>query len=356
MSFNPAEQGQQQSGQQAYQGAPGQQHGQYPPWQPGQHGQQGQQPHGQPAYRAPELARRSPVSSATLSTWLLLGTVVAGLLAWLLSLFGSPAVSIDFSLGAGLLGLVVLLPGEDKAPKLLPFVAVFATLAGLLGIRAVVGAGFGVPSAIGVVVFVLIVLEMLAAIGAVLFEYNMVQLPAPGTAGPSQKAGRAPRSQRQSSQQAQPQPAQPYAGRAEHGQPQPGQPYPGRAEQGQPQQGQPQQAAPAQPVWMAPSAQPGYQPQPQAGVVGNFDPSQFESGAFQPAGGKPPAEAPVDPSRAPQPPDDQQAGEQATAQQTPPQQAVAQQTPPQQQDDQSTSTQQPGAQGTKQFNPLDRNG
>lgn len=285
MTFNPAEQGQGQYQQGQPASGPFQQQagyqpgqaGQAPPWQQGGHQPQGgyQQP------RPP--AKPSPFASVELSTWLALATSGLGLLTWLLLLFGNGPVSLVPTLGAAVLALFVLLPGEDKAPKVLPFAGGAALLNGLLSISAVADMGFGY-GAIGVVTFILVLFQMLAGVGAVLFEYKLVSLPQPAPKPP--KPAAAPQQpQQQSWQQSAGQyPQQPPAQQApQQAQQQGFQPQGFQPQAAQPQTAQPQTAQP----WDEQTVQQGFQPQAgqqsaQQGGVGNFDPNLFDSGKFQP--------------------------------------------------------------------------
>ena len=159
-------------------GYPQQGGGQQPPGPPPSGGfPQQQPPHShQASSGGPALPQNLP---------LLLALVVAGLgvVEYFLGFAadaGTVAESTLFALvAAGLAGLHLL----PKGPRTLPFAGLFALLSGLEALDAVIGAP--VVGGIVVVVLILSVLQLVAGVGAVLLEYDVLKLsPAAKPAAP----------------------------------------------------------------------------------------------------------------------------------------------------------------------------
>jgi Family of unknown function (DUF5336) len=128
-------------------------------------------------------------------------------------------------LAGGLLSAKILLPGEDKKPGLIPpviiFSAVWAYLFTIFASSGDLGAG-------GIMVMIFGIIQMLAAIAALLFDMGIIKPPAPNPYGGQQQGGMYPPSGPFQQQQQAPQ------------QPQYGQPpaQPGQQTTFAPQQGQ----------------------------------------------------------------------------------------------------------------------
>ncbi|GAA1947287.1 DUF5336 domain-containing protein [Amycolatopsis minnesotensis] len=156
-----------------------------------------------PAPPAPSQASAGiPMNPGVLAA---LVTTVLGVVAYFLS-FSSEAsgtsMVVTLLLVGGLLAALRLLP---NGPKALPFATVISVAGGLLGVSTVVGAPADstVP---GIVVVLLIVgiLQLLAAVAALLFEYKLLKVPAPKPQQPQQQAygqGFAPQQHQQQNQQ-----------------------------------------------------------------------------------------------------------------------------------------------------------
>ncbi|QWF79548.1 DUF5336 domain-containing protein [Amycolatopsis sp. CA-230715] len=165
-----------------------------------------------PAQPAPSQASQGiPMNPGVLAS---LVTTVLGLVAYFLS-FSSEAsgtnMVVTLLLVGGLLAALRLLP---NGPKVLPFAAVISVAGGLTGVSTVVGAP-AESTVPGIVVVLLIVgiLQLLAAVAALLFEYKLLKVPAPKPQQPQQYGqGYAPQQQNQQFPQGQttqyPQPQQ----------------------------------------------------------------------------------------------------------------------------------------------------
>ncbi|TNC21612.1 DUF5336 domain-containing protein [Amycolatopsis alkalitolerans] len=188
------------------------------------------------------------LSSVNLPMVLTLVVAVLGVVNYFIGFSGEAADSdqaLLFLLVGGLLAGLALLP---KGPKVLPFAVLFSVLGGLYAILAVVRVPSGTDTpGIVTVILILGILQLLVAIAALLFEYNLIKLPAPT-----------------------PRPAyQPYG--------QPG-PY------GQPQQG-PEQQGPQGTQYGAPVTPQSTVYAPQHGQF--YQPQQPESGSQQQPGTPP---------------------------------------------------------------------
>lgn len=167
-----------------------------------------------PAQQAPSQASAGiPMDPGVLAA---LVTTVLGLVAYFLS-YSSEAsgtsMVVTLLLVGGLLAALRLLP---NGPKVVPFAAVISVAGGLTGVSTVVGAP-AESTVPGILVVLLIVgiLQLLAAVAALLFEYKLLKVPAPKPHQPQQPAygqGYAPQQQNQQFPQGQttqyPQPQQ----------------------------------------------------------------------------------------------------------------------------------------------------
>jgi hypothetical protein len=178
------------------------------------------------------------VSGLNLPLLLALAVAVLGLVQYFLGFSVEASVVSQatlFLLVGGLLAALSVLP---KAPKVLPFAALFSVLGALESIDAAIA----IPSqsttpGIVVVVLILGILQMLVAVGLLLLEYDLVKLPA---AKPQTPQG-------------------PYG--QQFGQPGPKQQFGQQPHYGQQPHGQPGQSEPAgpfsQPTQYSPPANPG---------------------------------------------------------------------------------------------------
>jgi hypothetical protein len=177
---------------------------------------------------------------------------------------------VNYLLVGGLLAAVTLLP---KAPKTLPFAAIFSLLGGLVALSTIVRASGSIPTII-VVILILGILQMAVAVGAVLLDYGVLKPPAPKPSVPQNPYG-------QQFGQAGQQPPQ-YGQQHQFGQ--------------QPQQPQQQQQAPgapsdpfAQPTqFTPPAAGPGVQSTTYAPQQGQFFQQPSSEAGQQPPPGTPP--------------------------------------------------------------------
>ena len=150
----------------------------------------GQQPPGPPSSGFP--AQQPPHShqassgaaglTQNLPLLLALGVAVFGLVQYFLGFSDNANVDLGttFLLAGGLLAGMHALP---KGPKTLPFAALFSVLGALYILDALVG----MQTSPGIVTVILIlgILQMVAAVGALLLEYDVLKPPAPKPAAPS---------------------------------------------------------------------------------------------------------------------------------------------------------------------------
>jgi uncharacterized protein DUF5336 len=180
----------------------------------------GQQPPGPPSSGFPaqqQHAHQAPSGAAGLTQnlplLLALGVAVFGLVQYFLGFSDNADVGTGtlLLLAGGLLAAMHALP---KGPKTLPF----AALLSVLGALDVLDTLVSLQTTPGIVTVILIlgILQMLAAVGAVLIEYDVVKPPAPKPAAPSYGAQYGQPGQQQYGQQQPGQPGQQY------GQQQPG--------------------------------------------------------------------------------------------------------------------------------------
>jgi hypothetical protein len=150
----------------------------------------GQQPPGPPSSgfpaQQPPHSHQAPSGAAGLTQnlplLLALGVALFGLVQYFLGFSEAGDVGLGgvFLLGGGLLAGMHALP---KGPKTLPFAALFSVLGALYVLDALVG----MQTSPGIVTVILIlgILQMVAAVGALLLEYDVVKPPAPKPAAPS---------------------------------------------------------------------------------------------------------------------------------------------------------------------------
>jgi len=146
----------------------------------------------------------------------------------------------------GLLSLKVILPGEDKKPGLIPPVIIFSTVWAYLFTVFTTEGDLGTG---GIMVMVFGILQMLAAIAALLFDLGIIKAPTPNPYGQQPMyppSGAFPQQQ---------QPGQPGQQPGQYGQQPPAQP--GQQTTFAPQQGQFGQ----QPTQQPPGTPPGGYPQ-----------------------------------------------------------------------------------------------
>jgi len=142
---------------------------------------------------------------------MLLALVVAGLglVQYFLGFADEAATAGEgtlFLLTGGVLAGMSLLP---KGPKTLPFAGLLSLLGAFEVLDAVIGAP--VVGAIVIIILILGVLQMAAAVGAVLIEYDVLKLSSPKPAAPQAPYGGA-------QQFGQPGPQQPYGAPQQFGQ------------------------------------------------------------------------------------------------------------------------------------------
>ncbi|MEV6645618.1 DUF5336 domain-containing protein [Amycolatopsis sp. NPDC051371] len=150
----------------------------------------GQQPPGPPSSGFP--AQQPPHShqassgaanlTQNLPLLLALGVAVFGLVQYFLG-FSDKADSglgTVFLLGGGLLAGMHALP---RGPKTLPFAALFSVLGALEVLDSLIA--LQTTPGIFIIVLILALLQMVAAVGALLIEYDVVKPPAPKPAAPS---------------------------------------------------------------------------------------------------------------------------------------------------------------------------
>ncbi|MEQ0562916.1 DUF5336 domain-containing protein [Amycolatopsis sp. NEAU-NG30] len=161
----------------------------FPSGGPG-HPQQGggQQPPGPPSTGGfPQQQHQAPSSGPgglpqNLPLLLALVVTVLAVVQYFLGFSDNGDVGIGgvFLLGGGLLAAMHALP---KGPKTLPFAALFS----VLGALEVLDTLIGLQTTPGIVTVILIlgILQMLAAVGALLIAYDVVKPPSPKPAAPS---------------------------------------------------------------------------------------------------------------------------------------------------------------------------
>jgi uncharacterized protein DUF5336 len=207
----------------------------YPQQGGGQQPFQGPPPSGPFPQQGPPPSSGGPALPQNLPTLLALVVVVLGVVQYFLG-FSDEAGDVGqetvFLLVGGLLSALHVLP---KAPKVLPFAALFSVV-GALGALDTVVAETSTPGIV-TVVLILGIVQMLVSVAGLLLEYDVLKLPAPKPATP----------QYQQTQYGQSGPAGPF---------------------GQPQQYQQPGAtppAPGQQPGSAPGQQPGSTPPPGPG-------------------------------------------------------------------------------------------
>ncbi|MTD56305.1 DUF5336 domain-containing protein [Amycolatopsis pithecellobii] len=136
-------------------------------------------------YPRPQHSSGSNLSSINLPTVLTLVVAVLGVVNYFIG-FSSEAAGSDqallFLLAGGLLAGLALVP---RGPKVLPFAVLLSVLGGLYAILSVVRVPSGTDTpGIMTVILILGVLQLLVAVAALLFEYNVLKMPAPRPAYP----------------------------------------------------------------------------------------------------------------------------------------------------------------------------
>ena len=172
-----------------------------------------QQP--QPQQGPPSTGAGAPPNLPLL---LSLGVTVLGVVEYFLgfaSESGGAGQTILFLLVGGLLSAMNVLP---NGPKTLPFAALFSVVGGLTALDLVISA----KDVAGIVIVVLIlgILQMVASVAVLLFEYGVLKPPAPQPKVPAYSQPFAPQGQYQPTQY-QPAPGQSAPGQPPAGQPQP---------------------------------------------------------------------------------------------------------------------------------------
>lgn len=106
---------------------------------------------------------------------------VLGLVNYFIGFSGEAAGSdqaLLFLLVGGLLAGLAIIP---RGPRTLPFAVLFSVLGGLYAILSVVRVPSGADTpGIMTVILILGLLQLLVAVAALLFEFNVIKLPAPG--------------------------------------------------------------------------------------------------------------------------------------------------------------------------------
>lgn len=150
----------------------------------------GQQPPGPPSSgfpaQQPPHSHQAPSGAAGLAQnlplMLALGVAVFGLVQYFLGFSDSGDVGLGgvFLLGGGLLAGMHALP---KGPKTLPFAALFSVLGALYVLDQLIG----MQTSPGIVTVILIlgILQMAAAVGALLIDQDVLKPPTPKPAAPS---------------------------------------------------------------------------------------------------------------------------------------------------------------------------
>ncbi|MFI9456035.1 DUF5336 domain-containing protein [Amycolatopsis sp. NPDC052450] len=211
----------------------------YPSGGPGypQQGGGQQPPQSHPGSGAfPQQQAPSQAPPLNLALLLALAVAVLGLVQFFIGFSDEADAAGQVSVFLLVSGLLAGLHALPRGPKTLPFAALFSVLGAFGALDLIIGYGSGreevsVPGIL-TVVLILGILQMLVAVAALLFEHDVIKLPA---AKPQQQAQQAPYSQ-QFPQQG---PQGPFGQQGQQG---PAatqvQPFPGAGQQGQ-QQGEP---------------------------------------------------------------------------------------------------------------------
>ncbi|RSN36020.1 hypothetical protein DL990_07670 [Amycolatopsis sp. WAC 01416] len=211
----------------------------YPSGGPGypQQGGGQQPPQSHPGSGAfPQQQAPSQAPPLNLALLLALAVAVLGLVQFFIGFSDEADAAGQVSVFLLVSGLLAGLHALPRGPKTLPFAALFSVLGAFGALDLIIGYGSGreevsVPGIL-TVVLILGILQMLVAVAALLFEHDVIKLPA---AKPQQQAPQAPYSQ-QFPQQG---PQGPFGQQGQQG---PAatqvQPFPGAGQQGQ-QQGEP---------------------------------------------------------------------------------------------------------------------
>lgn len=169
----------------------------YPSGGPGYPQQGGGQQHPNPGSGAfPQQQAPSPAAPLNLALLLALAVAVLGLVQFFIGFSDEADAAGQVSLFLLVSGLLAGLHALPRGPKTLPFAALFSVLGAFGGLDLIIGYGSGredvsVPGIL-TVVLILGILQMLVAVAALLFEHDVIKLPA---AKPQQQAPQAPYSQ-----------------------------------------------------------------------------------------------------------------------------------------------------------------
>ncbi|EME60621.1 DUF5336 domain-containing protein [Amycolatopsis decaplanina] len=213
----------------------------YPSGGPGYPQQGGGQQHPNPGSGAfPQQQAPSQAAPLNLALLLALAVTVLGLVQFFIGFSDEADAAREVSVFLLVSGLLAALHALPRGPKTLPFAALFSVLGAFGALDLIIGyptvdGGEGRPEVslpgILTVVLILGILQMLVAVAALLFEHDVIKVPA---AKPQQQAPQAPYSQ-QFPQQG---PQGPFGQQGQQG---PAatqvQPFPGSGQQGQ-QQGE----------------------------------------------------------------------------------------------------------------------
>jgi hypothetical protein len=148
-----------------------------------QGGYPGQQPpQAAPGY-GPPSARPNPLANLSMADLLALVVAALALVSYFCSYTGAAAgldTQVMVLLAGGLLAILHVMP---KAPRsLLPFAGVLSVVGGLSVLAAVIQSSGGSMPTIVIIILIMSLLQMLAAVGALLLDYEIVKLapkPAP---------------------------------------------------------------------------------------------------------------------------------------------------------------------------------
>ncbi|WP_410604498.1 DUF5336 domain-containing protein [Amycolatopsis sp. lyj-90] len=164
-------------------------------------GQQPPQPHPGSGAFPQQQVPSSPASPLNLALLLALAVTVLGLVQFFIGFSDEADAAKEVSVFLLVSGLLAALHALPRGPKTLPFAALFSVLGAFGALDLVIGyptvdGGEGRPEVslpgILTVVLILGILQMLVAVAALLFEHDVLKLPA---AKPQQQAPQAPYSQ-----------------------------------------------------------------------------------------------------------------------------------------------------------------
>jgi hypothetical protein len=155
-----------------------------------QGGYPGQPPQQPVTGYGPPVQRPNPLSSLSISDLLALVVTVLSLVTYFCT-YTSDAQTVTTQamilLAGGLLAGLQVFP---KAPRTLPVAAVFSAVGGLFLLAMVISNSGGTIPTIVIVIMVMGLLQFLAAVGALLFEYDVIKLaPRPAPVNYGQPSG-----------------------------------------------------------------------------------------------------------------------------------------------------------------------